>query len=47
MKTKRFSDKMEKMLNEQMTREAHQSQVYLAYASLPVIGPQRNSHGET
>ena len=33
MKTKRFSDKMEKMLNEQMTRETYQSQVYLAYAS--------------
>ena len=30
---KRISDKMEKELNAQMTREAHQSQVYLSYAS--------------
>ncbi|MEO9892027.1 ferritin [Aurantibacter sp.] len=33
MKTKRISDKIEKALNEQMTREAYQSQVYLSYAS--------------
>lgn len=33
MKGKRISDAMEKALNEQMTREAYQSQVYLAYAS--------------
>ena len=33
MKTKRISDKMEKALNEQMTREAFQAQVYLSYAS--------------
>jgi ferritin len=33
MLTKRISDKMERTLNEQMTREAFQSQVYLAYAS--------------
>jgi ferritin len=31
--SKRISDKMEKMLNTQMTREAYQAQVYLAYAS--------------
>ncbi len=31
--TKRISDKMESTLNEQLTREAHQSQVYLSYAS--------------
>lgn len=30
---KRISDKMEKLLNTQMTEEAYQSQVYLAYAS--------------
>ena len=33
MKTKRISDAMEKALNNQMTREAFQSQVYLSYAS--------------
>ena len=33
MKTKRISDAMEKTLNEQMTREAFQAQVYLSYAS--------------
>lgn len=33
MGTKRFSDKMEKLLNKQMTREAYQAQVYLSYAS--------------
>ncbi len=33
MKTKRISDTMEEALNEQMTREAFQSQVYLSYAS--------------
>lgn len=33
MAKKRFSDKMEKALNQQMTREAHQAQIYLAYAS--------------
>lgn len=33
MKTKRISDQMEKMLNDQMTREAYQAQVYLSYAS--------------
>ncbi len=33
MKTKRISDKMEKALNDQMTREAYQAQVYLSYAS--------------
>jgi len=33
MKTKRISDKLEKALNEQMTREAYQAQVYLSYAS--------------
>lgn len=33
MTTKRFSDTMEKALNDQMTREAHQAQVYLSYAS--------------
>lgn len=33
MKIKRISDKMEKALNDQMTREAFQAQVYLAYAS--------------
>ena len=33
MKTKRISDKMEKLLNTQMTREAFQAQVYLSYAS--------------
>ena len=33
MKTKRISDTMEKALNEQMTREAFQAQVYLSYAS--------------
>ena len=33
MKTKRISDKMETALNEQMTREAYQAQVYLSYAS--------------
>ena len=33
MKTKRISDKMEKLLNTQMTREAYQAQVYLSYAS--------------
>ncbi len=33
MKTKRISDTMEKALNDQMTREAYQSQVYLSYAS--------------
>ena len=30
---KRFSDTMEKALNEQMMREAYQAQVYLSYAS--------------
>jgi ferritin len=33
MKTKRISDAMEKALNDQMTREAYQAQVYLSYAS--------------
>ena len=33
MSIKRISDKMEKMLNDQITREAHASQVFLAYAS--------------
>ncbi|MBU0696550.1 MAG: ferritin [Bacteroidetes bacterium] len=33
MKTKRISDKVEKALNDQMTREAYQAQVYLSYAS--------------
>lgn len=33
MKTKRISDAMERALNEQMTREAYQAQVYLSYAS--------------
>jgi ferritin len=33
MSTKRISDKMEKLLNTQMTREAYQAQVYLSYAS--------------
>lgn len=33
MKTKRISDTLEKVLNEQMTREAFQAQVYLSYAS--------------
>ncbi|MEZ6145313.1 MAG: ferritin [Planctomycetaceae bacterium] len=33
MKTKRISDAMEEALNDQMTREAHQAQIYLAYAS--------------
>ncbi|MCK0156551.1 ferritin [Cellulophaga sp. F20128] len=31
MKTKRISSAMEKMLNEQMTREAYQAQVYLSF----------------
>ena len=33
MKTKRISDTMEKALNDQMTLEAFQAQVYLSYAS--------------
>jgi len=33
MATKRISDAMENALNKQMTREAYQAQVYLAYAS--------------
>ena len=33
MKTKRISDAMEKALNDQMTREAYQAQIYLSYAS--------------
>lgn len=33
MPTKRISDAMETTLNDQMTREAYQAQVYLAYAS--------------
>jgi ferritin len=33
MNTKRISDKMEKLMNTQMTREAYQAQVYLSYAS--------------
>lgn len=33
MSAKRISQKMENALNEQLTREAFQSQVYLAYAS--------------
>ncbi|WP_031428819.1 ferritin [Flavimarina sp. Hel_I_48] len=33
MSTKRISDAMEKALNDQMTREAFQAQVYLSYAS--------------
>lgn len=33
LSVKRISDKMEQTLNEQLTREAFQSQVYLAYAS--------------
>ena len=33
MAGKRISDKMEKLLNTQMTREAYQAQVYLAYGS--------------
>ncbi|TLP70603.1 ferritin [Maribacter sp. ACAM166] len=37
MNTKRISDKMEKLLNTQMTREAYQAQVYLSYASWPGV----------
>lgn len=33
MANKRLSDKMENALNKQMTREAYQAQIYLAYAS--------------
>ncbi|TYB76597.1 ferritin [Bizionia gelidisalsuginis] len=33
MASKRISDQMEKLLNKQMTREAYQAQVYLAYGS--------------
>ncbi len=33
METKRISNKMEELLNTQMTREAYQAQVYLSYAS--------------
>lgn len=33
MDNKRISDAMEEALNEQMTREAYQAQVYLSYAS--------------
>ena len=33
MSIKRISDKMENMLNEQISREAHASQIFLAYAS--------------
>jgi ferritin len=33
MKTKRISDSIEKILNEQMTTEAFQAQVYLSYGS--------------
>lgn len=33
MKSKRISDAIEKALNDQMTREAYQAQVYLSYAS--------------
>ena len=33
MGKKRISEKMEKLLNTQMTREAYQAQVYLSYAS--------------
>ncbi len=33
MKTKRISDAIEKILNDQMTTEAFQAQVYLSYAS--------------
>jgi ferritin len=33
MKTKRISNKIEKVLNDQMTREAYQAQIYLSYAS--------------
>ena len=33
MAKKRFSDAMEKALNKQMTREAYQAQVYLAFGS--------------
>ena len=41
MKTKRISDKMEKLLNTQMTTEAYQAQVYLSYASWAEV----NSYG--
>ena len=37
MTNKRLSDKMENALNKQMTREAYQAQVYLAYASWAVL----------
>ncbi len=33
MKTKRISDAIERALNDQMTKEAYQAQVYLSYAS--------------
>lgn len=33
MNDKRISDKMEQLLNKQMTREAYQAQVYLSYGS--------------
>jgi ferritin len=33
MKTNRLSDKLAAALNEQMTKEAHASQIYLSYAS--------------
>lgn len=33
MAVKRFTDMMENALNQQMTREAHQAQIYLSYAS--------------
>src|ERR1700689_179840 len=33
MKTNRLSDTLAKSLNDQMTKEAHASQIYLSYAS--------------
>ena len=33
MKTNRLSEKLSKALNEQMTKEAHASQIYLSYAA--------------
>ena len=33
MKTNRLSEKLAKALNEQMTKEAHASQIYLSYAA--------------
>jgi ferritin len=33
MKTNRLSEKLSTALNEQMTKEAHASQIYLSYAA--------------